>query len=133
MRLPLADRRPRLLPERRRTGPMPWVIAIMMFLMVLAGAGGLGLAQMARTLGSSLSNRLTIQIVEADAAAREAQTRAALAALTAMPGVHDATRVGAEEMKALLEPWLGADMAESDLPLPAMIDVTLDGASAAGV
>ena len=112
---------------------MPWVIAIMMFLMVLAGAGGLGLAQMARTLGSSLSNRLTIQIVEADAAAREAQTRAALAALAAMPGVHGATRVGAEEMKALLEPWLGADMAESDLPLPAMIDVTLDGASAAEV
>ena len=33
-----------LLPEGRMAGPMPWVIAIMMFLTVLAAAAGLGLA-----------------------------------------------------------------------------------------
>ena len=37
-----ADRR--LLPEGRLAGPMPWVIAIMMFLTVLAAAAGLRLA-----------------------------------------------------------------------------------------
>jgi cell division transport system permease protein len=112
---------------------MPWVVAIMMFLMVLAGASGLGLAQAARALGSNLSSRLTIQIVEADAAPREAQARAALATLAALPGVRTATRVDAAEMKALLEPWLGAEALEGDLPLPAMIDVTLDGADAATI
>ena len=40
-----ADRR--LLPEGRAAGPMPWVIAIMMFLTVLAAAAGLGLAGIA--------------------------------------------------------------------------------------
>ena len=33
-----------LLPEGRVAGPMPWVIAIMMFLTLLAAAAGLGLA-----------------------------------------------------------------------------------------
>jgi cell division transport system permease protein len=31
-----------LLPEGRLAGPMPWVIAIMMFLTVLAAAAGMG-------------------------------------------------------------------------------------------
>jgi len=39
-----AAARHRLLPEGRVAGPMPWVIAIMMFLTVLAAAAGLGLA-----------------------------------------------------------------------------------------
>jgi cell division transport system permease protein len=69
-----ADRR--LLPEGRAAGPMPWVIAIMMFLMALAGAAGLGLREAARTLSADLADRITIQIVEADAAKREAQARA---------------------------------------------------------
>ncbi|TVV69603.1 cell division protein, partial [Sphingomonas solaris] len=34
LRVPPAERR--LLPESRLSGPMPWVIAIMMFLTVLA-------------------------------------------------------------------------------------------------
>ena len=37
-----------LLPEGRLAGPMPWVIAIMMFLTVLAAAAGLGLGQRRR-------------------------------------------------------------------------------------
>ena len=30
----------KLLPDARLSGPAPWVIAIMMFLMILAAAGG---------------------------------------------------------------------------------------------
>ena len=47
-KLGAADRR--LLPEGRLAGPMPWVIAIMMFLTVLAAAAGLGLRNAARSL-----------------------------------------------------------------------------------
>ena len=39
-----------LLPEGRIAGPMPWVIAIMMFLTVLAAAAGLGLGGAAARL-----------------------------------------------------------------------------------
>ncbi|MDQ4088424.1 MAG: cell division protein, partial [Pseudomonadota bacterium] len=43
-----------LLPEGRIAGPMPWVIAIMMFLTVLAAAAGLGLAGAAARLDDQL-------------------------------------------------------------------------------
>ena len=57
-----ADRR--LLPEGRLAGPMPWVIAIMMFLTVLAAAAGLGLGGAAASLGQDLGGRLTVQILQ---------------------------------------------------------------------
>lgn len=126
-----ADRK--LLPDGRLSGPAPWVIAIMMFLMILAAAGGLGLGQAARSLDGDIANKVTIQIVEANPDLREAQALAALAALRRLPGVRRAVRVPEGEMKALLEPWLGADAVDGELPLPAMIDVDLvaaDGAAA---
>jgi cell division transport system permease protein len=123
-----ADRR--LLPEGRAAGPMPWVIAIMMFLMALAGAAGLGLREAARTLSADLADRITIQIVEADAAKREAQARATLALLDRMAGVGAVHRVSGTEIKALLEPWLGPTGTDGELPVPVLIDVDLVASSA---
>lgn len=115
----------RLLPDAQLSGPMPWVIAIMMFLMVLAAAGGLALAQAARTLGGDLANRATIQIVEANADLREAQAKAALALLTRHPAVATVHRVSDAEMQALLEPWLGGGAVDAELPVPVLIDISL--------
>lgn len=130
--LSAADRR--LLPEGRLSGPMPWVIAIMMFLTVLAAAVGLGLGAAAEELGSDLANRLTVQIVEANPDRRGAQTRAALDALAAMPGVARATRISDDEIARLLEPWLGGIDQADALPVPALIDVDLHpGGSASAV
>jgi cell division transport system permease protein len=123
-RLPAADRR--LLREGWLTGPMPWVIAIMIFLTVLAAAGGLGLRAAAASLGDDLGGRVTVQIVQANADSREAQTKAALRALSRLPGLRSAEPVGQAAMAALLEPWLGPEGLGGDLPLPALIDVTLD-------
>lgn len=122
----------KLLPDGRLSGAAPWVIAIMMFLMILAAAGGLGLAQAARSLGANVADRITIQIVEANPDARAAQVRATLAILARTPGVVRSAPVSQAEMKALLEPWLGEGAVDGDLPLPAMIDVTLSDASQAG-
>lgn len=115
----------RLLPEGRLAGPMPWVIAIMMFLTVLAAALGLGLGGAAEKLGADVGNRVTVQIVEANPDMRERQAQAALAALRRLPGVTAARRVSDEELADLLEPWLGAGGVEADLPIPAMIDADL--------
>lgn len=122
MNLPFASTAPqhRLLPEGRAAGPMPWVIAIMVFLTVIAAAAGLGLAGAARALGDQIAGRVTIQIVEAGAEAREAQARAALQAAGAFG---KAVRVPEAEIARLLEPWFGAG--ELGLPVPAMIDVDL--------
>jgi len=114
-----------LLPEGRLTGPMPWVIAIMMFLTVLAAAAGLGLRNAARSLDADIGNRITVQIVEANPDFREAQARITLSELEKLAGVRSAKRVDEEEMAQLLEPWLGAGGVESDLPVPVMIDAEL--------
>jgi cell division transport system permease protein len=114
-----------LLPEGRMAGPMPWVIAIMMFLTVLAAAAGLGLNNAARSLDAEIGNRITIQIVEANPDFREAQARIAVDTLRRLTGVRTIRRIEASELERLLEPWLGAGGLEADLPVPVMIDVEL--------
>ncbi|WP_076068854.1 cell division protein FtsX [Sphingomonas montana] len=122
-----ADRR--LLREGRLSGPMPWVLAVMLFLTTLAAAGGLALGQAAQRMGGGLETRATVQIVQADADARERQAAVTLTALRGDPAVRSVERVGAAEMAALLEPWLGAQGTD-DLPLPVLIDVGLTRADA---
>lgn len=114
-----------LLPEGRLSGPMPWVIAIMMFLTVLAAAAGLGLAGAASRLAEQIGGRVTVQIVEANPSVRAAQAQAAVAVLRAVPGVTDVQPVPEAEMARLLEPWIGPGGMEADLPIPALIDVDL--------
>ncbi|NNM77129.1 cell division protein [Sphingomonas sp. ID1715] len=117
----LAERR--LLAERRRIGAMPWVLAIMVFLTVLAAAAGLALASSAGALSGRMDQRVTIQIVEADPALRNAQAEAVVKAARQVSGVATVRRVPDEELARLVEPWLGP--AEQALPRPALIDVDL--------
>jgi cell division transport system permease protein len=123
-----ADRR--LLPEGRLAGPMPWVIAIMMFLTVLAAAAGLGLGSAAGNLTESMGTRLTVQVMEANPDRREAEAARVLAALERQPAVARVHRLTQAEMQKLLEPWLGGGALEADLPIPAMIDVDVAEGSA---
>jgi cell division transport system permease protein len=104
---------------------MPWVIAIMMFLTVLAAAAGLGLRNAARSLDADIGNRITVQIVEANPDFREAQARTAVSQLEKLAGVRSIRRIEAEEMQRLLEPWIGSGGLEADLPVPVMIDADL--------
>ncbi len=118
-----ADRR--LLPEGRLAGPMPWVIAIMTFLTVLAAGAGLALGTAVSGLGNQLAGKLTIQIVDANPDVRSRQTRTVLAELARLAPVASADRVDDDRMRALLAPWLGRDGLDGDLPVPALIDVAL--------
>jgi len=104
---------------------MPWVIAIMMFLTVLAAAAGLGLGGAAASLGAGLGNRVTIQILEPNPDRREAEARLAVERLRGLPEVESVRRLSPSEMADLLEPWLGSGGLEGDLPIPAMIDAQL--------
>jgi cell division transport system permease protein len=115
----------RLFPEGRVTGPMPWVIAIMMFLTVLSAAAGLALSAGADRIEQQVGNRVTVQIVEPNPDQRAAQARSAAAVLQGMNGIAQVRRVSDEEVARLLEPWLGDLAADAELPVPAMIDVDL--------
>lgn len=115
----------RLLPQTRFGGPIPWVIAILIALVVIAAAGGLALRNLADNARADLSDAVTVQIAEADAQARAAQTEAAAEALGNSPLVTSLRVVPQDELEALLEPWLGSAAASEDVPIPALIDVEL--------
>lgn len=124
---PLAGRRAaQLLPRARLGGPMPWVIAIMVALTVIAAGGGLALDNLAGKARGDLGGLATVQIVEADRAARQRQAAAAAAALRVDPAVVRVAPVPEDRVAALVEPWLGAQAAAGGaVPLPALIDVEL--------
>lgn len=122
-----------LLDAGRRTRVMTWIMAIMVFLTVLAGALGLGMFAATAQMDRQLTGRLTVQIVEPDAQARDRQAAALLDALRQTPGVVQAAEVDRARLAELLRPWLGDTGLDPELPMPAMIDVELASSDAGGV
>ena len=119
------ERAAQLVPQARLAGPMPWVIAIMVTLTVIAAAGGLALNNVASNARAELAGGVTVQILEASTAERNRQALAAEAALAEQPAVASIRRVPDEELNALLEPWLGVGADNEAVPVPALIDVRL--------
>lgn len=120
-----AAARHRLLPGGRLAGPMPWIIAIMMFLTVLSAAAGLALGAAVQAMSADLAGRASVQVVEADAVVRDQLAARTLQALRQASAVRAATPVDPAALADQLRPWLGEDAASADLPVPALIDVTL--------
>ena len=120
----------KLLPEGRLAGPMPWVIAIMMFLTVLATAAGLSIGGAARAMGGALAGRVTVQIVEANPDVRTRQADAVVRELRRLTNVGDIRRLGDAEVRDLLAPWLGSDGQDTDVPVPVLIDASVQDAGA---
>jgi cell division transport system permease protein len=115
-----------LIPQGRLSGPMPWVIAIMVALTVIAAAAGLAFSNTARNASDALTGGITVQIVNANPAERERQAQAALRSLRDTPGVVEASLVSQAEIDRLIEPWLGAPTdGEGAIPVPALIDARL--------
>lgn len=114
-----------LLPQARIGGPMPWVIAILIALVVIAATGGLALRNLAENARAELAGALTVQVIEPNPDLREARGQAAVEALKAMDLVESVRRVPDDELAALLEPWLGAAAQSGDVPIPVLVDVEL--------
>ena len=116
----VTDAEQRLIPSSGVRGPVPVLIAIMTFVMVVVAAAGLALANTSSVVKSGVEHRYSIQI--ADGAAKGP---AAIAAARAQPGVGRVAQVPPEDLRRTLERWLGPAGQEADLPLPAIIDVDL--------
>ena len=118
-----------LLQQARFAGPMPWVIAIMMTLTVMAAAAGLALSSIANHARAEIAGGVTVQIVEAAPAERDRQAEIAVAVLANRNDVASVRRVPDQELAALLEPWLGelAGTGEEAVPAPALIDARIRG------
>ena len=119
-----------LLQQARLAGPMPWVIAIMIALTVIAAAAGLALSNLAAHARAEIAGGLTVQIIEAAPAERDRQAEVAVALLSNREDVVSVRRVSDAELEALIEPWLGELAGEGDeaIPVPALIDARLQGA-----
>jgi len=122
---------PGLLPDPRLGSPMPWVIAIVIALTVIAAASGLGLRNAGARASADLNGGITVQIVSAAPDARNRQADAALGMLTRLSDVASVRRVEQDQLNTLLEPWLGTRPGDTidDLPIPALIDVRLRGSA----
>ncbi|WP_447932615.1 cell division protein FtsX [Sphingopyxis fribergensis] len=133
-RVPVQHRR--LLPDRRLSGPTPWVIAILMMLTLLASAAGVGLARSANAIGAAIAGRVTVQIVTANPVTRAQQAAALRRAAAAQPFVLSARAVEPEELQATLGQWFGAaegdDPVLKSLPLPALVDIDFVGEDRTG-
>ncbi|MEG8041067.1 permease [Sphingomonas sp. LR60] len=123
----------RLLDTARHGWTMAGVLAVMIFLAVLATAGGIATAGASAALRTALGGQLTVQIVSGDAETRVRHAAQVVAALRRSPSVAHVAQVPRTELTRLLGPWLGNEAGEDDLPVPALIDVTLtqglDGAA----
>jgi cell division transport system permease protein len=127
----LPRRVPPILPLSRALGLMAWVIAIMIFLCALSLAAGLSITTATRNLAGELDHSLTVQIAEANPDLRARQAKAVVRAIGGLDGVAAVREVPAAELSRMLEPWLGTGLAAGDLPIPALIDVTLEDDAAA--
>jgi cell division transport system permease protein len=122
----LPEHERKLIPEGRISGPMPWVIAIMLFLTLLAAATGLLLINAARQGGDDIASRVTIQIIEPIPTRRAAQRVAVTRALRGVPGLSQVKPIPDAQVRELLAPWLGGDVVDADIPIPGLIDVTFE-------
>lgn len=106
---------------------LPWVIALMVFLGCLGLAGALALDTAVGNWRRGVSDRLTVQIAAQTGQPNAPRVETAMRLLRETPGVAAVSALDERAVKALVQPWLGADLLGRDLPLPTLIDVQLDG------
>ncbi len=109
--------------KREATKLLPWVMAIMVYLSALAATGSLVLHSGFDDWASSLQGRVTVQLTGENREEMNDQSSRIQEVLRATPGVELVRPLTEDEIRLLLEPWLGAGNITEDLPVPIMIDV----------
>jgi len=105
---------------------LPWLIAFMVFLAVLAIGGILVLNATAERWDQGVGGTLTVQIAATEDPKKDQNNlQEVLNVIAQQAGIERYIVIEEERMMALLEPWLGADALAADLPLPKLIDVGL--------
>jgi cell division transport system permease protein len=106
---------------------LPWIIGFMTYLCIIAVAAALTVDRVAERWRQGLAGNLTVELpftAELETEKRAEQLDAAMELITGTPGVTGATVLEDAQIAALLEPWLGPDAGQLDVPLPIMIAVT---------
>jgi cell division transport system permease protein len=105
---------------------LPWLIALMVFLAVIAMAGILVLNSVTERWGQEVTGTVTVQVSSAEVTSEdEARLQAILDVLASTKTIYKYEVISDERVLELLEPWLGDIRNSNDLPLPRLIDVKL--------
>ena len=105
---------------------VPFLVAAMAFLAALAIAGWMGAAALSKHWASGAGAILTVQLpnpAEPSATGTGSRLVAVQALLAASPGVDSADTLTDAQVNALLRPWLGTDIKNLAIPIPAVIAV----------
>ncbi|WP_245418077.1 cell division protein FtsX [Cohaesibacter haloalkalitolerans] len=105
------------------------VIAIMSFLAALTVAAVSIISDATRDWQSDISRGATIQIRQIEGVDMEGELAKAIGIARQTRGISSATALTSSESNALLEPWLGLDITFDDLPVPRLIELTIDDPS----
>jgi cell division transport system permease protein len=97
--------------------------AAMAFLAVFALALSLATGRLAGRWTDALANTATVRI-SAPLDQLDVQTRKVLEVLATTPGVALARALTPDEIRALLEPWIGPDLPVDSLPIPQLVEIT---------
>jgi cell division transport system permease protein len=120
--IPAHDRK--LIPDGRFSGTMSWVMAIMLFLTLLAAAAAIAIGHAASQGSTELARDATVQLIDPDPAQRAANQARVARDLRAVAGITQVRPVPEREARALLKPWLGDAASDADIPIPALIDIS---------
>jgi cell division transport system permease protein len=101
------------------------VVAIMTFLASITTGAVLLIQGAAHDWQSEVAREVTVQVRPLPGRDIEADVQRATALARGIPGVAAVRAMSKDESAKLLEPWLGAGLTLSDLPVPRMIVVTL--------
>ena len=104
---------------------LPWTIGGLLFLAIVA-LGVAAIADAALRGYGMRSKMVTVTLPVFEAGDGQQELAEALNILRNTRGVTAAAPVPVAEVAILVEPWMGDLEAEMDLPLPRLIDVTLD-------
>lgn len=120
-----------LQPETRAARALSLTVTALMValgIVALAAASALHRAEM--SWQTALVDHWTVELPLSASGDPPSQTEVdrAAAALAAVPGVSGARPIGPDEVGRLLRPWLGDGVPMAELPLPALIDLSIDPA-----
>ena len=119
-----------IMPSGGATGlPLVLVIAAMCFLASLTLGAALSVGHAAAQWTGQLSGSLTVEIKPSPDMKPDKQLSEVMGLLRQTNGVESAKPVTRGETEKLLEPWLGKGNVSDDLPIPQLVDVTINPAA----
>lgn len=119
---------PEIVPIEGWSAPLTTMIAAAMgFLAVLTLAAAMAADRLATEWRADLAGVATVR-VSAPPDEMAGKVKTVLEALRTTPGIAEIKVLSRADQAELLAPWLGAETGIENLPMPQLIDVSLDGA-----